>query len=188
MTHAGDRRLFGFLVLSALLHLAWLAVPLSVRTPPSNLTAPLVAHLAPRHEPATEIVTALPGQNSALARRHLAPDPLHSLALPAHESVVTAPDPAPTPPPTINLDSARATARAYAREAQARNTLDAPKPQLTVEAAIARATEPDSVVEMRGPAGDHITQTRDLHCVTPLVVPHYMTGMTVPSQCTKRKT
>lgn len=184
--NAPDRRLIGFLAISVLLHLAWLAVPLSVRTTRYDLTAPLVARLAPRHEPATEIVTALPGENSALARRHLAPAPLHSLAMTEHESVATVPSPAPVPP-TIDLDSSRAAARAYAREAQALKTLDAPKTQLTVEAAIARATEPDSVIETRGPNGEHIVQTRDLRCVTPFAVPHYMTGMTVPAQCMKRK-
>lgn len=186
ITHAARLRLIGFLLLSALLHLAWLAVPPSVRTTRYDLTAPLVAQLAPRQEPVTETALSSPRQNSALARRQQTLDPVPSVAISELKSATTVP-PSASAAPGIDLDSARAAARAYAREAQARNTLDTPKPKLTVESAIARATEPDTVIEMRGPGGEHITQTRDMRCVTPLVVPHYMEGMTIPSQCTKRK-
>lgn len=90
--------------------------------------------------------------------------------------------------PVIDLDAARATARAQARETRptTRELPESIRPRTTVETAIARAMEPDRRVESRGSAGELVTETRDLRCVTPLIVPHYMQGMTLPAQCTSR--
>jgi hypothetical protein len=181
---APDRRLVGFLAVSLALHLLWLAVPLSSGGTAPAAATPIIAHLAPRlerplepphldpapHKPAPNT----PTQKSAVAGRL-------SVAAPATVTEATiAPAPA---TPRINLDAAAATARAYAREAQPRTSLDAPKPVPTVETAIARATEPDVIVESRGPNGELVTKSKHSRCVTPLVVPHYLEGMTVPTLC-----
>lgn len=150
--------------------------------------ASFMAQLIPVRQPdvASIVSPSVPGQNPAQARRHSLPSPSFAAAGRAPDEGL--PPAAATPTaPAIDMESARAAARAYATEMQPGRALDPPKPQLVVEAAIARATEPDSVIETRGPNGEHIVQTRDLRCVTPFAVPHYMTGMTVPAQCMKRK-
>lgn len=191
---APDRRLVGFLAVSLALHLLWLAIPLSPGSTAPTAATPIIAHLAPRverpievphvdpapHKPVPITPTQSPAQNpaqkSAVAGRL-------SVAAPATVTEATiAPAPA---TPLINLDAAAATARAYAREAQARTSLDTPKPMPTVETAIARATEPDVIVESRGPNGELVTKSKNSRCVTPLVVPHYLEGMTVPTLCGK---
>lgn len=94
----------------------------------------------------------------------------------------------PTPQPAapvIDLEAIRATARRQAVEAPASSV--ATVPVKTVETAIAQAMAPDRPTESRGPAGQHVIQTRNMRCVAPLAVPHYMAGMTVPSQCEFRK-
>ena len=174
----------GFLVVSVLLHLLWLAIPLHPRTSSefAGMPAALTAHLLPRLDRAIQPARTEPAQKSAVVVRHAEPSAVMSVPASPASEVTIAPATA-----TIDLDVARATARAYAREPQPRTTLDAPKPLLTVEAAVARATEPDFVIETRGPAGERIIQTRDTRCVMPLVVPNFMQGVTVLALCEKRK-
>jgi hypothetical protein len=186
MEHPPDRRLIGFLAISVALHALWLAVPLHNRTwspePPPSIEARLLPRLDRTIEPAhTE-----PARKSAVAVWN-APNGVR-----LHETPITAgapetPGNALTTPPSIDLDAAHATARAYAREAQPRTTLDAPKPLLTVETAIARATEADVAIETHGAAGEYVTQTRHSRCVTPVFVPHFLEGKTMLTQCEVRK-
>ena len=174
-----------FLLLSLALHATVLYFVRSIDIDtPASPTPSLSVTLSPlQFVPASEPPTRTdPAQKSAVVVRHAEPSAVMSVpASPASEATI-APATA-----TIDLDVARATARAYAREPVPRTTLDAPKPLLTVEAAVARSTEPDFVIETRGPAGERIVTTRNMRCVTPLVVPHFMEGVTVLALCEKRK-
>jgi hypothetical protein len=178
MERPPDRRLIGFLAISVALHALWLAVPLRNRAWSPEPPPPIEARLLPRIDRAIEPAHTEPARKSAVAVRL----PQTSVATNMPETLVSAPA-----APAINLDTARATARAYARETQPRTTFDAPKPLLTVEAAVARATEVDVVIETRGAAGEYITKTRNGRCVTPLMVPHFLEGKTMLTQCEMRK-
>jgi hypothetical protein len=171
MEHPSDRRLLGFLAISAALHALWLAVPLHTDTGMIDTPPPLVAHLLPRLDQPIEPARTEPARKSAVAARLL-------------EHEVDAPTPA---QPAIDLDSARASARAWAREAQPRTSLDAPKPLFTVETAIAHATVADVVVEAHGAAGEYVTKSRHSRCVTPTHIPHFLEGKTMLTQCEVRK-
>jgi hypothetical protein len=174
-----------FLLLSLALHAA---VLFFVRRSDVETSAPPVPPLSVTFSPSRPVLASEPpartepAPKSAVAARL----PTQSIASPSAPAPTTATI-SPTPAsPTINLDAAIATARAYAHEAQPRTSLDAPKPLLTVETAIARATEPDVIVESRGANGEHVTTSRHFRCVTAIVVPHYMQGMTMPTLCEKR--
>lgn len=179
MDRPPDRRLIGFLAISVALHALWLAVPLHNRTWSPDTPPPIEARLLPRLDRTIEPAHTEPARKSAVAAR-------------LHETPITAgaperPGGALTTPPAIDLDMARATARAYAREAQPRTTLDTPKPLLTVETAIARAAEADAAIETRGAAGEYVTMSRHTRCVTPIFVPHFLEGKTMLTQCEVRK-
>jgi hypothetical protein len=175
--HPPDRRLIGFLAVSVLLHSLWLAIPLHTRTSLqiSRQLAPLTAQLLQQPTPKSVVAVRLAERTAAppsdVGTYHVAP---------------AAPELA-AQSPTISIDGALATARVYAREPVPRTSLDAPKPVLTVEAAVAKATEPDIAVESRGAAGEYVTTTRHWRCVTPLVVPLFMEGVTILAQCERRK-
>lgn len=183
-----SNKLVRFVLLSLALHAAlvcWLK-PFSAESPnPKRLEVTLSERqpTPPRAAPAEPP----PAQKSAVAER--LPERPIATNRPNSGVRVTIPTPAtPTPAaPTINLEAALSTARSYAHEAQPRTTLDAPKPMLTVETAVARATEPDVVVETRGPNGEFVTKSKHSRCVTQLVVPHYMQGMTMPTLCSAGK-
>lgn len=185
-------RLIGFLALSVLLHLAWLAWPLDPHRPSALRNTPLVAHLPALLQSATPVVSPSKQPEKpatdTITRPHVPGAPASATLPPLRAPGL--PEAVPPPVvPTIDLDAARASARAYAREPRpARKALSGATPPrpATVESAIARVMEPDRVVESRGPAGELVTETRDMRCVTPLVVPHYLQGMTVPTQCTPR--
>lgn len=167
MSQAGDRRLVVFLALSIALHVLWLALPL--RTKATGVVAlPLSVRLA---SPEKSVVVGrhLPRGHSAIAARHLSPG--------AEASV----EAAPAAPPAIDLDAAFATARSLGRETP--STHETPPPPLTVETAIARATQPDAAIETRGANGEYVTRTRRSRCVTPLLVPHFLEGKTMLTQC-----
>ncbi|MBI5786763.1 MAG: hypothetical protein HZA64_15030 [Rhodocyclales bacterium] len=174
MASAADRRLLGFLAISMILHLLWLAIPLPTR---SALPTPraLIAHLVPPAPPEKSVAVARRAERGVAAAP--APDPART------RPAAPAPEPA---APVINLEAAFATARSQAREAPPHTTLDAP-PLLTVTAAIARAAQRDTPVETRGTAGEYVTINGKTRCVTPLVVPHFLEGKTMLTQCETRK-
>jgi hypothetical protein len=179
--HSSDRRLLGFLAVSVALHVLWLAVPLPTRTLPPPLPA-LIAHLT---QPAAPQKSAVVVWNAPHGVRQLERgSPTASAPAAPIVPTDTAPEPA---TPAINLDAAFATARSQAHEAQPRTALDAPKPELTVETAVARATRRDVLVETRGAAGEYVTMNGNSRCVTPLVVPHFLEGKTMLTQCEARK-
>ncbi|HTY02306.1 MAG TPA: hypothetical protein VMC81_01120 [Rhodocyclaceae bacterium] len=172
-------RLAGFLALSALLHLAWLALPIRFReaTDIQVVPAPLIAHLS-TPLPASSVPDAEP------ARPRIAPERRPAASQTAAMPTGTETDQStPAPRTTIDLDAAHATARAYAREPVPHTSLDAPKVPLTVEAAIAKATAPEVVVESHGPAGEHVVKIGKTRCVTPTWVPLFMEGVKMLTQC-----
>ena len=186
-----EHRLIVYLAFSLLLHLIWLAMPFAPHSPSAIQHTPLVAHLPAPLPSATAVIpiTGLPEKSaaySALSHRASRVPSVNQSIVPAETAL-----PVTTLPttPTIDLDAARASARAYASEPRSarRGASITTLPRvITIEAVIARAMEPDRIVESRGPAGGIVTQTRDTRCVTPLVVPHYMQEMTVPTQCASR--
>lgn len=181
--HPSDRRLIGFLAVSVALHLLWLTIPPPTRNLPPK-SAPLVAHLAPPVAPVTPAAPVT--QKSAVVARQVDRGVART-SIPAPEFVRAEAAAAESAAPAIDLDAAFATARLQAREAQARTSLDAPKPLLTVEAAIARATRRDILVETRGAAGEYVTTNGKTRCVTPLLVPHFLEGKTMLTQCETRR-
>jgi hypothetical protein len=175
MASAADRRLIGFLAVSVALHLFWLAIPLRHRVS-LPAPAPLVAHL----------LLPAPAQKSAVAARRA--DRGTPTAGAPSATIAPADTAAPeSAAPAIDLDAVFATARSQAREAQPRAAPDVPQPQLTVEAAVARATRRQALVEKRGAAGEYVTMNGNSRCVTPLVVPHFLEGKTMLTQCEPRK-
>jgi hypothetical protein len=174
MESPSNRRLIGFLAISVALHALWLAVPLPTRTALIDTPPPLVARLMPRADRSLEPARTEPTQKSAVAAR--LPDTSPALSAP-ESSAATPADPA------IDVDAAYSVARGYARETQPHILRDAPKPVLTVEAAVARATQPDVVIETHGAAGEYVTKTRKLRCVTPTYIPHFLEGKTMLTQC-----
>lgn len=188
---ARSSRLGGFILLSVALHLLWFSLPLH-RTPQAQATTaarPLDVFLSPRPNiaPAPVPTTSEPqrsqGRNSAVVERVVGPtqrpgSPTSQVTLP--------PAPAQATPPIIDLDAARASARAYAQEAPSRRALDAPRPPATVESAVAAAAAPDEVIEKRGANGAYVTESKHSRCITQLTVPHYMSGMAPPTLCEAR--
>lgn len=175
MTLAADRRLVGFLAVSAVLHL--IALLLSGMSPPADrdATGPLAVRLLPSRLEKSVVV-------GRQAKRGIAAAAQPKTTIVGSEAA----DPEPAKP-AIDLDAAFATARSQGRETQPRATLDAPRPQLTVEAAVARAMRPDVLVETRGAAGEYVTINGKTRCVTPLQVPHFLEGKTMLTQCETRK-
>ena len=171
MTHAGDRRLFVFLVLSIALHALWLALPLRTTNAVKAMTPePLSIHLMP----------PTPAEKSAVATRHLRTNNSTSMM---REPAAALDAPIEAPPATVDLGAAFATARNHARNAPPPAALDKPRLPVTVEAAIATATQPDDLMETRGANGEYITKTRRTRCVTPIYVPHFLEGKTMLTQC-----
>jgi hypothetical protein len=184
--HPSDHRLIGFLAVSVALHLLWLTIPPPTRNLPPK-SAPLVAHLAPPVTPVAPVTLAAPvTQKSAVVARQVERGVART-STPAPDLVRAETAAAESTAPAIDLDAAFATARLQAREAQPRTSLDAPKPLLTVEAAIARATRRDVLVETRGAAGEYVTTNGKTRCVTPLLVPHFLEGKTMLTQCETRR-
>ena len=185
-----QRRLLLFLLVSAALHGLWLALPLPQPAAGSR-PPPLRVQLLPSHEHTARSEAPPPiaasNERSGVAVRRLHPEtPLPAVPAVVPEAAVAAPT------VSIDLDAARASARAYARSAPTAPTAPAASTNtahlpLTVERAIARATEPDEVIESRGANGEYITETKHMRCVTPLSVPHYQQGMMIPAQCQAKK-
>lgn len=175
MTRAADRRLIAFLAVSAVLHLLALSLPRLSPPVDRDATGPLAVRLLPSQLEKSVVV-------ARRAARTAAPATASSPAFVGQSA------PAPeTAAPKIDIDAAFATARSHGRETQARVAPDAPQPQLTVEAAIARATRPDALIETRGAAGEYVTISGKTRCVTPLLVPHFLEGKTMLTQCETRK-
>jgi hypothetical protein len=168
MDRAGDRRFVVFLALSLALHALWLALPLRTKvTGEAALPIPLNVQLAPLHEEKSVVVTRHLPRGSVASN---APTPTPSAEVQAEAA------------PAINLDAAYATARNLGREGHAHPSPDASR-SLTIESAIARATQADEVIETRGANGEHVTRTRRSRCVTPIYVPHFLEGKTMLTQC-----
>jgi hypothetical protein len=175
------KRLFGLLAASALLHLLVMTLVVLPAPDPTPANAPLEIQL--RHsevspEPTRSVPTS--GPDSIHPRRplpHQEPARIE-LAVPVATPEATK--------PTIDLDAARATVRQYAREPVRHLPYEPQMKLLTVEAAVAKATEPDIIAEKRGPAGEYVTEGKHFRCIQPLVKPHYLEGMNPPPLCQRR--
>lgn len=172
---------------SLLLHACLLTLlPEFAGRPPSPM--PLQVNLSPLRERAAREI--LPGASAEKPARHTesfsaAP---RRLAPARPQDIASLPDDPrqSTPVPVIDLDAARATSRALARKPAPRAPAVASAPQPTVESVVARVMAPVNTIETRGPAGERVTIHGKMRCVTPIVVPHYMEGMTIPTQCETR--
>lgn len=140
--------------------------PLAVRLPPPTAKTPPVPPARPippagpssRPRPATAVATA----------------PL--LTAPAPSAAPIEPRGADAPTLRLDRESLYASARRIAREDNPPPPAPPPALPRTVEAAVALATAKDTVIELRGPAGEHIVRTRNRRCVTPLQQPVFMGG------------
>jgi len=176
-------RLAGLILLSLLLHGLLLALPGwrlqgSAAPTAARLHVDLVVPAPPAPRPTQALpvtATARPTMERLATAR---PSPI-----PRAEVSLASPSPAATTAAaTIDLAAALATARAQARAVPGAPSQAGP-PTITVEAAIARAIRSDSLVETRGAGGERVTIQGRFRCVTPLVVPHFMEGKTVLTQC-----
>jgi hypothetical protein len=171
MADAGNRRLLGFLALSIALHALWLAVPLRTQgTRDAAIPIPLNVRLA-----------LPPVKKSAVATRLSTP----RNALPAETTTATAAAPTQDAAVKVDLDAAFATARSLAKNSPAAAPVR--PPQTTMAAAVAGALRNNETIETRGAGGEYVTVTGKTRCVTPLVVPHFLEGKTMLTQCETRK-
>lgn len=147
---------------------------------PLHARLPTLAPQTPVRAPAAPIATIAATEQGPDRRRNPAqvvtvdaPQPRQAVVVPA------------APPPTVDLQAALAAARSIGKTGAAPRELGAPpRPPLTVETVIARATRPDLLVEERDAAGNWIHRVGGRRCVVALNhVPHYMQGMAIPVQC-----
>jgi hypothetical protein len=178
---ANRHHLLGFLALSAVLHLLFLAIEMSPKTSSAGARTPLSVQISRVDPPPRPPAAATADKAETVSRLSRPPSaakaPDAVIGLPVQDQTM----------PAIDIDAARATARSYAREPRPHLPFEPTQKVLTVETAIARATAPDVVVETRGTAGEYVTQSRHSRCVTPLVVPYFMAGKTMLTLCEVRK-
>jgi hypothetical protein len=184
-TPSAFRALGGFLCVSLAIHLAaGFLLPNSADRPP--LAVPLHVRLAIHPTPQTPP----PPPDAAAATRNptAAPRPLarrHSAPVVAADAPMPQPVAAAPAPPQVDVQAALAAARSIGRTwAAPREPGLPPRPPVTVEAVIARATRPDTQVEERDAAGNWVQRFGRKRCVVaPAHVPHFMRGMVIPAQC-----
>jgi hypothetical protein len=187
-----DRRVLGFLLLSVLLHILWLALPLSrqaaltsVRPQPS-LAVHLAQPRAPR-EVATEQPLPKPAESARSSRPRAQEVSRPETAAAAHPEREAA-SPQEHRPASINLETAFAAARSIAKDTKpAPNTIGSPALPLTVEAAVAKAAKPDVVVESRGANGEWVTQDRKSRCVGRIQRKWFEEGVPMLTLCEVKK-
>jgi hypothetical protein len=80
-----------------------------------------------------------------------------------------------------------AAARAIAKEPPPRTTLGPTRTPITVETTIARATQPDDVVESRGANGEWVTQDRKSRCVGRIQRKWFEEGVPMLTLCEVKK-
>lgn len=174
------KRLLALLAASVLLHLFILTVVVPRQPAHGPAVAPLDVQLH-RSKQLPEPSPALPVPAAGTDHRPIRATPPSAPSEAAPPSTVSAPL-----PPSIDLEAVRATVRRYAREPGQRQPEPREARPLTVEAAVARAAEPDQVVEKRGAAGEYVTESKNFRCVQALVKPHYLDGMNPPPLCQRR--
>jgi len=170
--------------LSLLVHLGlglWLLRLPSALMPPN----PLQVRLAPA--PTAPTLSPPSPSFPRLAREQ--PIPMPQPANPAAPGIEETPAATATAPgPDIDIDAALATARALGKEARSPSTpAPAARSPATVEAAIARATQPDLVVESRGANGEWVTQDRRTRCVARIQRKWFEDGVTLLPLCELKK-
>jgi hypothetical protein len=182
----------GFLLLSLLLHVFWLALPLSKQVSLTSIRSlpALAVHLAQPQAPreiATEQALPKPTENTRSAH------PRAQEASRSEAQVTAHPEREPALPQerqgtSINLETAYAAARSIAKDTKpAPNTLGSPALPQTVETAVAKATRPDVVVESRGANGEWVTQDRKTRCVGRIQRKWFEEGVPMLTLCEVKK-
>ena len=177
---SGDRRLPGFLLLSLLLHIAWLALPAARRAAPASVwrQPALAVHLAQPPAPEPTQVAGRDRPRTQNARRHeiaATADAKREPATPVHrdQGIQT----------HIDLETVFAAARMIAKD-RTPNAAVKPESMPGVEAAVAKATRADVLVEERDAAGNWIHRIGGRRCVVAVLrIPFFMQGMAIPVQC-----
>jgi hypothetical protein len=187
-----DRRVLGFLLLSLLLHILWLALPLSRQASLTSVRPlpALAVHLA-RPEALHEVATGQPLPKPAEGARSAHPRALETsrpeAAATAHTKLEPA-SPQERQGTGINLETAFAAARSIAKDTKAApSALGSPTLPLTVETAVAKATRPDVVVESRGANGEWVTQDRKSRCVARIQRKWFEEGVPMLTLCEVKK-
>jgi hypothetical protein len=183
-----DWRVPGFLLLSVLLHLSWLALPLPNRATPGPVGQPpsLAVHLVPTPREVASVQQPLltPAQPAPGTHPHIrdARMPDNAATAPATREPASSLE---RQDVRIDLETVFATVRSIARETKpappaiGRTTLPP-----TVETAVATATRTDMLVEERDAAGNWVQRFGRSRCMVALNnVPHFMRGMVIPAQC-----
>jgi hypothetical protein len=186
-----DGRVLGFLLLSLLLHGLWLALPLEKRaspgpvSPPPSLAVQLVQPPAPR-----EIMIDQPSPRPRRRTRDDTPRPQDTSSTDAATTVLSDRVPASTSQRQhtgIDLETAYAAARSIAKDTKPPSTIGSPALPLTVEAAVAKATKPDTVIESRGANGEWVTQDRKTRCVARIQRKWFEEGVPMLTLCEVKK-
>jgi hypothetical protein len=180
---ASGPNLIWAIAFSLLVHLCLALLLPRLPAQPTRL-APIHAHLAATArdetiaQPPSPPVRKLAERSASAAKSD---PPAHSLqGIPATTSPTT-------PIPTVDVAAAMATARAIAKEPLPRTTLGPTRTPITVETAIARATQPDVVVESRGANGEWVTQDRKSRCVGRIQRKWFEEGVPMLTLCEVKK-
>jgi hypothetical protein len=170
---------------SLLVHLCLALLLPRLPAQPTRL-APLQAHLAPTVRDTTippipsPTVRSLPEQPSATATSDASAPARSVQGVPATVSPTT-------PVPTVDVAAAMSTARAIAKEPLPRTTLGPTRTPITLETAIAKATQPDVIVESRGANGEWVTQDRKSRCVGRIQRKWFEEGVPMLTLCEIKK-
>lgn len=176
-----------WLLVSLALHLLLLLVWLPVRSGPAVAPEPTRLDIRLNRTVTATGPVAAPQADRQPRRPTAAPETGPAVSGPVSGSSPTS-ETELSRPPGIDLDAAMGTARRYGREPPPRRLpTDPVEKLLTVEAAVARATEPDVIVEKRGNAGEYIVEGKHFRCVQALNKPHYLQGMMTPALCTSKR-
>ncbi|MBI4984305.1 MAG: hypothetical protein HZC24_02875 [Rhodocyclales bacterium] len=188
-----DTGLLGVLLLSAMLHALWLALPapdrLAIVSPPQPpALAVRLVQAAPPRLSAAEQPMARPTDGARSGQPLAQHDaPTFEDAAGVHAEI-EAPASAARHSPRIDTATVFAAARLIARDPK-----PAPAPAAgaalpaTVETAVVKATRPDVLVESRSSTGEWIEKRGKTRCVSPTHVPHYLERQAVLTLCEVRK-
>ena len=181
--HIRNRRLAWAIAFSLLLHAGLGLWRLPSRSAAGEST-PFQVHLTP----------ALP-RTPALRRPQQPPANTHTRPVP---SATSGPPPAVAAAPSATADADRqqsvidtraalGAARAIALEPRSERTFGSPKMPVTVEAAVARAAQPDIVTESRGADGEWVSRDRNRRCVARIQRKWFEEGVPMLPLCEVKK-
>ncbi len=184
-----------FFLLSALGHVAWVSLPLSLPFTSPSMIVKLAASpmlrvqlhapaetphdsQAPAHPTSAmkKVVTAGKNASTDVEQDFHATDEPKASANQASDSHST---------PAMDLDALRATARAIAREIKPKPALTGSSPAVlpSIETAIAGALISDTPVESKGPEGWVIRRGKVRCIILPKDIPYFLQGTLIVPQC-----